>query len=168
MLTASILYNEIRDANPLGGLYIWVDPDEQSILKIQKLMAGAPFKTENSTEYHTTVLYHKGELPFNIMIPHDHPCQARVDSLAVWDDHKGDKIVVALLDSPDLDTIHDQLINEGLTHSFPEYNAHLTLGKNVKMNAATRLWLHSRNEYLANVDFHITFDQRLKASSLVK
>jgi hypothetical protein len=129
-------------------------------------MRGAPFKLENTTEYHTTVLYHKGELPFGIMVPNDRQCRARVAELAVWDNHKGDKIVVALLDSPDLQTLHKQLLDEGLTHSFPDYNTHMTLGKRIEMNAATRLWLHSRNEFLSVVDFDIVFDSKLKASSL--
>lgn len=163
---SSILYNEIRDQNPHEGLYVWVDPDEASVLKMQRLMSVAPFKTENTTEYHTTVLYHKGALPFGIMIPNDRQLRARVAELAVWDDHKGEKIVVALLDSLDLETLHKQLLNEGLTHSFPEYNPHMTVGKRVEMNATTRLWLHSRNEFLSKIDYTITFDSCFKASSL--
>jgi hypothetical protein len=163
---ASILYNEIRDQNPHDGLYVWVDPDEASTLKVQRLMRGAPFKLENTTEYHTTVLFHKGDLPFGIIVPNDRQCRARIAEFAVWDDNNGEKIVVALLDSSDLQTLHKQLLDEGLTHSFPDYNAHMTLGKRVEMNAATRLWLHSRNEYLSVIDFDITFDSKLKASSL--
>lgn len=163
---AAILYNEIRDGNPHDGLYVWVDPDTASLLKIQRLLKGAPFKVENTTEYHTTVLYHKGDLPFGLMIPNDRQCRARIKEFVLWDDAKGEKIVVALLDSPDLQTLHKQLLDEGLTHSFPEYNAHMTLGKRVEMNAATRLWLHSRNEFLSVVDFDITFEPTFKASSV--
>lgn len=166
MLTASVLYNEIRDSNPHDGLYVWVDPDEQSILKIQRLLAKAPFKTVNSTEYHTTVLYHKGDLPFGVKVPNDQQFTARLSELVVWDVPSGEQIVVALLDSPSLDTLHKQFLDEGLTHSFPEYNAHMTVGKNVEMNAATRLWLHAHNEYLATVETNIVFDSRIKASSL--
>jgi hypothetical protein len=165
-IVAQIMYQEIRDENPDDGLYVWVDPDELSVLKLQKLMRGAPFRTVNSTAYHTTVLFHKGELPFGLRIPNDGQCRARVTGLKTWTEADGEKIVVALLDSPDLQTVHQELLKEGLTHSFPEYNAHITLGKKVKLDAVTRLWLHGRNEYLAVSDFYITFDPKLKASSL--
>lgn len=166
--TARILYDEIRNRNSRDGIYVWVDPDESSLLRIQTLMEGAPFKIENTTEYHTTVLFHEDELPFGIKVPIDRPCNARITEFVLWDDDKGQKIIVALLDSPDLQMLHTELVDEGLMHSFPDYNPHITLGKRVEMNAQTRLWLHSRNEYLSVADFDITFDPRLKASSLAK
>lgn len=68
-ITARILYDEIRNDNPRGGLYVWVDPDEQSVLAIQKLMKGAPFKVHDTTRLHATVLHHKGPLPHGVKPP---------------------------------------------------------------------------------------------------
>lgn len=165
-ITARIHYDDIRADDSRGGLYVWVDPDESSVLAIQKLMKGAPFDTRNTTEYHTTVLFHKGELPHGVKPPVDRACKARVTEIALWDDHKNRKIAVLLLDSPDLQRLHAELLGENLTHSFDDYATHMSVGKNVEMNAGTRVWLDERNQMLAEQELTITFDPKLKASSL--
>lgn len=163
---ARILYDDIREHDSRGGLYVWVDPDEHSVLKIQQLMAGAPFKLRDSTEYHATVLFHKGELPHGVRPPIDRPCKATITGLLLWEDHKKRNIVVLGLDSPDLQRLHAELLGESLTHSFPDYEVHISVGKDVEMNAETRIWLEGRNEYLKASPLDIEFDQKLKASSI--
>ena len=165
-ITAQVLYDEIREEDSRGGLYVWVDPDEASVLQIQKLMHNAPFKTRNTTEYHSTVLFHEGELPHGVKPPIDRRTTATITQLVLWDDEKGRKIVVAMLDSPDLQRLHAELLGENLHHSFDDYNAHISVGKDVQMNAETRVWLEGRNEYLRVAPMEIRFDPRIKASAL--
>lgn len=163
---SAILYDRIRMDSPDDGLYVWVDPDESGVLVIQSILNGAPFDTVNSTEYHATVLYHKGELPVNAVMPHDRICNARIKELVIWEAHDGESIIVALLDSPALQSVHSALLAQGLTHSYPEFSPHVTVGKHVKSNAATRLWLDNRNDMLSENSVVIWFDPRLKGASL--
>jgi hypothetical protein len=165
-VTARILYQEIGEMSPEGGLYVWVDPDEESTLRIQSLIMGAPFKTENSTEYHATVLYHEGTLPKGAMMPHDYPCRAKITELIVWPDKNGTGTVVALLDSPNLQSIHSALLDQGLTHTFPEFKPHVTVGAKVESSPSLRLWLDEVNESLAKGGIAIAFDARLKGATL--
>jgi hypothetical protein len=164
-VTARILYEEIREINPEDGLYVWVDPDEHSTLRIQSLIKGAPFKTENSTEYHATVLYHLGPLPQGAVMPHDYPCRARITELIVWPDKEGTGTVVALLDSPNLHSVHAALLQQGLTHTF-DYSPHVTVGTKVESSPALRLWLEEVNQSLEDGGLSIGFDSRLRAASL--
>ena len=165
-VVSKIMYDRIRMDNPDDGLYVWVDPDESGILVIQAILAGAPFDTVNSTEYHATVLYHKGALPIGAIMPHDRVCHARITELVIWEAHDGESIIVALLDSPALQSVHASLRAQGLTHSYPEFSPHVTVGKRVVSNAATRLWLDRVNSALASNTVTIAFDPALKGASL--
>jgi hypothetical protein len=164
-VTARILYDEIRAMNPGGGLYVWCTPDANSILQIQSLISGAPFKTENSTELHATVLYHLGELPDGAVMPNDCPCMARITEIIVWPDNDGTGTAVALLDSPDLQAIHASLLQQGLTHTF-DYKPHVTIGLKVESSPALRLWLDNLNEVLSQGGVPIGFDACIKGSTL--
>jgi hypothetical protein len=164
-VTSRILYDDIREINPEGGLYVWVDPDEHSTLQIQSLIKGAPFKAKNSTEYHATVLYHVGPLPKSAVMPHDYPCRARITELVVWPNKEGSGTVVALLDSPNLQSIHAALLQQGLTHTF-DYNPHVTVGTKVESSPALRLWLEEVNQSLEREGLSIGFDARLQAATL--
>ncbi len=164
LTTARILYSQIQALR--NGLYVWVDPDEESVLKLQHLMSGAPFKTVQSTALHATVLYHQKALPHTIKIPIDRPLAATVRELIVWDEKDGEKIVVAALDSPDLQGLHAELKDQYLTHSFPDYNAHVTVGKKVDLNAASRIWLSKTNEALEANPLQLVFGPQIRGSSL--
>ncbi len=166
-LTASIMYKEIHGLSPNGGLYVWLDPDESSVLKIHSLMSSAPFKTRDGTEYHMTVLHHEGKLPSaDVTPPADRNISANLSELVVWVDHKGRNIVVGLLDGMELHVLHDELLRQEFVHGHPTYNPHISLGKDVVLNAETRIWLDTRNEALLSNPISITFDPKLKATSL--
>lgn len=167
LIIAKILYEDIHGLSPNGGLYVWLDPDESSVLKIHSLLKGAPFKTHDGTEYHMTVFYHTGALPkHEVNPPEDRELSADLSELAVWVDHKGRNIIVGLLDGLELHALHDELAQQGFVHGHPEYNPHLSLGKDVVLNAETRIWLDTRNEALRMNPIQITFDPKLKATSL--
>jgi hypothetical protein len=163
-VAARILYEEIREINPDGGLYIWATPDEAAILILQSLVTGAPFETENTTEFHTTVLYHLGALPETAVIPEDRPMQATITEIIVWPDKHGTNTVVALLDSPELQEINASLLGQGFTSTFPEYRPHVTLGVQVAANPALRLWVDNTNQSLATNAIPIGLDASLKGS----
>jgi hypothetical protein len=165
-IEAQILYNEIRDEDSRSGLYVWVDPDEQSILKLRKFVQGAPFKPLHSTDFHVTVLYHKEALPFGVKPPMDRRCTGSIVELKIWPDKRGRNVLVALLDSPDLQMVHSELLGEGLQHSFPDFNAHITLCYETQMGAALRLWIEQTNERLKDQPVDLSFDPKLKAEAL--
>ncbi len=163
-LTANILYREIREMNPEGGLYIWATPNERGVLRLQAMLDDAPFDAENSTEYHTTILYHLGSLPESALMPSDYPCTAVITEIVSWTDKHGTETVVALLDSPDLQEIHASLLKQGLTHTFSEYRPHVTLGTKVEANPALRLWLDGLNDEIKGSGIPIGFDACIKGS----
>lgn len=165
-VTSAILYDRLRMESPDGGLYVWVDPDENANIDIECLLKDAPFKAVNSTEFHATVLYHRGTLPNTSVMPHDRVCHARIVEIENWEAHDGESIIVALLDSPALQAVHAELLGQNLTHSFPEYRPHITLGKHVEVKAAVRLWLSRVNSHLADSPMAIGFDPAFKAVSI--
>lgn len=163
-LTAKLLYKEIRGIDPEGGFYAWVDPDEQSILLIQNLLRGAPFKLRNTTELHATVIYHEGPLPENVVPPQDRKFEAVLTKSIIWDDEKGRKILVLGVDCPALAEVHQELLDQGLSHSFPTYDIHMSVGKDIDIDEPqTRVFLE---ELEAKLPIAINFDPKLKGSSL--
>jgi hypothetical protein len=165
LIEARILYENIRGMNPEGGLYIWATPDESTILMLQSLVTGAPFKAENTTEFHTTVLYHVGALPEGAVMPDDRPLQANITEIIVWPDRHETNTVVALLDSPELQEINANLLAQGFTSTFPDYRPHITLGTKVAANPALRLWVDNTNQALSAQEIPVRFDASLKGAS---
>ncbi|QRE00328.1 hypothetical protein [Burkholderia phage BCSR5] len=163
-ITARILYDRLKDSK---GLYVFTDPSDASLIDIQELIAECPFETENSTEWHVTVLYCKEEkLPDSIDVPEPKSLTARAKELTIWQDHKGRDICVMLLDSPDLEAVNRKLVSQGLPHGHPEYNAHLTLAYQFENNAAARLFIEECNQHLQNYPLFLTFDG-LKATRMM-
>lgn len=165
-LEARILYNEIRDANSGSGLYVWITPDEHSILKLGKLVSDAPFKALHRTAMHVTVLYHKGGLPFGVKPPMDRLCSGYLTKLKVWTDDKQKQVLVASIDSDGLQRLHRELLGERLTHSFPDFQTHLTLCYDTPMTAQVRLWIEQKNQELADQPLDLSFGPQLKAEAL--
>lgn len=165
-ITAKILYDEIAGSNPSGGFYVWVDPNEETLVLLQKALRGAPFKTRNTTEFHTTVLYHQGDVPTDVGVPKDRDIVGELTEFVVWDEKDGEKIIVALIKSPQLMSLHYELIGQQFKHSFDDYTPHISVGKKVEFNAEVRTWLEEANDFLAKTPLPIVYDKALKASSL--
>lgn len=164
---ATILYDEIREQAPDQGLYVWVDPAMYSVLQIQRLIKGAPFKTQDMTEVHCTVLFHKGHLAPDLEMPADRPMMGEIRELAIWTDHKQRQLLVALLDAPDLMKLHSELKQSGLTHTFDDYVPHITLSKNAFGDdpRSSRLWIENQNQRLRERQIPVSFGSEVKASS---
>jgi 2'-5' RNA ligase len=164
---ARILYDEVKNANPEGGLYVWCTPDSRSTLKLQKLMAGAPFKTRNTTQLHCTIMYHHDVLPESVDVPEDREMTGLLRELVIWDEPNGESILVGVLHSEDLQELHQELEGQGLKHSFEDYTAHISLGKDLQKDEQTLAWIQEKNELLDGLPIVIDFDACLKGSSIV-
>jgi hypothetical protein len=164
MIKAKILYDEV--ARLEQGLYAWLTPGERSILNILGLVKDAPFKTCSSTDLHCTLIYCKGPLPKALRVPDDKVCAAFLTQLLTWEDHKGRRILVAELQSEEIQALHQVLVAEGLKHSYPEYSPHITLAKDVKLDAEARIFISSVNERLKAKPTRVVFDPTIKAAPL--
>lgn len=94
LVNSKLYYSEIKALN--NGIYAWLTPDDLSILKVQKLLLNAPFKCNNVTKLHLTVI-HSQDLVDNLYVASDKVYNAFITNLTTWNDHNGDLIVVALL-----------------------------------------------------------------------
>ena len=163
-IEARILYEEVRDQQ--DGLYVWVDPAEGSVLRIQGLLKGAPFKAVNTTDYHCTVLHCSNpDLPQSVILPDDQWFEGRMSQVVTWQDHKDRTICVLLLDVPELEETHARLTEQGLQHGHHEYNPHITLSKGAVQGPELRLWLDEVNAKLRQVAHRIVLGPRLMAST---
>ncbi len=163
-ITAKILYDKVRDM--AAGLYVWTNPDEQSVLDILRYLKGAPFKVYSSTELHCTVLHCNDPLPHTIQVPGDRPFEAHITSIDTWQDHKDRTIVVLTLDCPELMQVNQALQAQGLTHSYPDFTPHITVAKAIELDASTRLWLDITNARLRINPGRIALGPQLTASSI--
>lgn len=161
-VAAKMMYSDIREYQ--AGIYAWLDPDEESLMILQRLMRHCPFKTENLTKLHTTVLYCKGPIiPDSIQVPEDRAIPAELSFLDIWEDHEGEYIVVGRLVSEELQELHASLTSQGLKHSFDDYSPHITLAKGINLDAAARLWIDQRNRELREESLYLWFSKELKA-----
>jgi hypothetical protein len=164
--TAAILYEDIHGLGA-EGIYVWMDPDERSVLMLYHLIKNAPFKIKDGTEFHTTVLYHTGKLPNpDINVPPDRSMTMLLSRIDIWVDHKRRNIAVGILDGMDLHNLHHELIEQEFNHAHDEYNPHITLGKDIVVNAECRIWLDEVNTRLATNPLKIVFDPKLKATPM--
>lgn len=165
-LEASILYEELLKDD--AGMYVWIDPDESSLIRLARMVKDAPFKTKDVTEFHCTVLHAAGALPSNLEVPKDTTYVAAMLGFTTWTDHKQRTIVVLELQSSALSRLHKFLSDQGLKHAYPKFIPHITIAKNVELNAETRLWLSKANEAVANTKYAlVSFLPQIKASPIV-
>jgi hypothetical protein len=168
-ITAKVSYNVIKSFD--SGLYVWVDFDELSLLKFSAmrkvLRKPHNFKWDNSTELHTTVLYHTGPMPANFNLI-DREIVGEVCGLEAWVDHKDRTIVVACIESPGLQQLHEELKSYGLSHSFPEYKPHATLGCFTGTPSTTEVndFIARSNKLVSLVDFSICYQPCIYGDSL--
>jgi 2'-5' RNA ligase len=161
-VTAAIDFEDVGDSN---GLYAWAIPDEGSTNALLRMLRSAPFKTYDGTELHCTIM-HSRDFPQQASHVEDRACTAVLEAFVTWQDHKDRTIVVASLSSPDLEDIHRELVTQGCTHGYPEYNPHITVAKDVELEPLSRLWITKVNEWLASNEVIIKFSPQLRATPL--
>ncbi len=170
-ITARVLYNKIVNGlvKP-NGLYVFLTPDDEALVNLSQLLATCPVKTLNVTDLHCTALHCKTDkLPSmqDSDLPADVPRVARIAEVIQWKDHKDRNIWVLGLDSHDVQTMHTQLTGGlGFKHSYPEFNPHITIAKDVPNSAEARLWFDQVNELLKEYPVNIRFDLSVKAGPL--
>lgn len=131
----------IGHAFPASGMYGWVIPTPRSSIAIRTLLSGMPQKTHPS-DWHSTVLYSKsGAYPVEetpLKLPDR--ITAHITDFAFFgpDD---DIVCAAVLESPDLVSIHDQLIGMGYTHGWDTYEPHMTVADKFIVTPEFRVWM---------------------------
>jgi len=127
-IEAEVLYPNIRDWG--DGFYCWMDPDEQSLLNLASIRQyqSPNLKYHYSTKLHCTIMYHERELPLHPQFPLDGYRAATVARYDIWTVPQG-HLLVAVLDSPQLEALHFQFRAAGFIHSYEDYTPHTTLGE---------------------------------------
>jgi len=162
---AKILYPVLKQIE--DGFYAWLDPNEDgyaTLSEFKRRFRTPELKYENTTGLHTTLIYHTGPLPDDPVLPED-PVQlsALGTNVECWEDHKGRSILVLRLYSPDIEKLHNQLVSQGFSHSFPDYNAHVTLGKFEEFNPDI---VRDMNAYLDAKPMVVEFQPKIYADSI--
>lgn len=152
------------------GMYAWLNPTSSCSNALMGLLRDAPFKTFNSQEMHCTVIHCAKNTPLpdygDIYLPNDGIRMADAYHITHWVDHKDRNILVMELNSDDLQELHKELTDLGFVHSFKEgYNPHITLAKDVDMNADTRMWIDAKNARLEDYPIPIQFNPEIFVTS---
>lgn len=81
--------------------------------------------TELHADLHVTLVYSKGVGVAPVPIKHAGFIDAAITGVELFGDEQD--CLVLTLDGDDLQRRHQELLNSGLTHTYPEYNPHITL-----------------------------------------
>lgn len=168
-VTASFdVYPSVWDSN--HGMYVWVTPNGKAMQALTLLLRDAPFKVFNGTELHCTLIHCKPGTPMpdytDVDLPQDRITNADAYNITHWIDHKQRVILVLELSSDILEELHAQLQASGFEHSYHEYNPHITIAKDIELNAETRMWLEAKNAKLNDTPLYMEFVPELFVTSL--
>ena len=144
-----------------SGLYSCVFPVKgfTPLLKaITDLLAEDRIELYDISEFHCTIMYSKKDAPHSIRITKflnsgPFTFKAWSDQVDYWEGHDKAGYLVLKLTSRDLDMRHEQYQDLGCKHSFPEYEAHITLADNVTSKPKN---LAKINQMLKSLKFEIT------------
>lgn len=115
----------------LTGGYFFYRPAQSTLIKLLNLVASYPDHEEltQSCSWHCTVMYSRVD-GSEIRYIGSTPPYALIKGIDHWTDHKGREIIVCSLNFPLAKLQNRALWKGGWEHSFPDYNAHITLVKN--------------------------------------
>jgi 2'-5' RNA ligase len=115
-------------------------------------------KTYEEADLHCTIMYSKEEAPHSIRVTKllnagPFTFKAWSDKLSYWPGHDNAGYLVLQLNSRDLAIRHEQYVDLGCQHSFPDYEAHITLADKIgdKPKCFAKL-----NRMLSSLKFEIT------------
>lgn len=109
-----------------NGVYLGVRPDEQStktLMAVQSDVLSGSQATPHD-DFHVTLIYSKQKGAIPQLSPFAF-YDAEITGFDLFGDERN--VLVVRLACPGLDRRHQELLNSGLTHTYPDYNAHLTL-----------------------------------------
>ena len=122
----------------MTGAYVRVAPTKGTINYIRNLLTGIDLPLYGNRELHVTLIYSPRSAPGHEFVAEksehlleEGPFTAKPLRFEVWTDHKDRKIVVLRMRSTDLTLRHEFWKQQGLLHSFPEYNPHMTITESI-------------------------------------
>lgn len=148
------------DYSGKSGLYASVMPVQgfSAFLKaVLPLLHEEGIDVHEEIDFHCTVMYSREEAPHMIRITKmlsEGPFRFKAwsDCVEFWDGHDGDGYLVLKLVSRDLALRNEQYKNLGCRHSFPNYEAHITLADKL----AKPKCIAEINRMLKNIKFEFT------------
>jgi hypothetical protein len=113
-----------------AGRYIGIKftPDSKRELKNIIDNEGIPNYTDTD-DLHSTIAYSKGSnIPgYQVAGKMEKPVEAEIDCFDIFKDQSGKNCLVAKLNAPDLEQLHNKTREHGATHDYDEYIPHVTL-----------------------------------------
>lgn len=149
----------------MEGAYVQVTPIRSTVDLIRRLMrVASPLPYIGDDNLHCTLIYdpkgvessgftvEKGEA-----LLQKEPMRASPMHVEAWDDHKNRKILVLKLASSDIYLRHIFWKQQGLRHSYPVFNAHVTLTDSITDPELIK----SVQNYVSLLNAYLPMDQKL-------
>jgi len=138
------------DAAHVNGTYAELVPSVKSLRVIEKIIRDLKIaKPTPSNLIHTTLVYSRTPCPALADLEFPGPVSATVTGFGVFPLQAGGFALVLHLNSPQMSELHQQAIDLGCTHGYPEYNPHVTL---------TYEWSDDHLPELSVKGINLTFD----------
>lgn len=131
--------------NGQAGLYVSRVLDELSSIKLTDFVhkyALAEMSEEDFQELHCTIIG-SPDCIVRDLTPVNQPCAARVIRFEFWEGHDNAGYLVAILQSQALQQIHTLWQARGATHTFEEYQPHITIQTPYDMTGERQNFLHA-------------------------
>jgi len=120
-----------QDTNHAHGTYAELLPSVKSLRVIEKIIHDLQITNPTpSNEIHCTVTYSRQPCPALAEMQPKMPAGASVSGFDVFPLQKGGYCLVLKLASPQIESLHQQAIELGCSHDYPEYHPHVTLTYN--------------------------------------
>lgn len=145
-----------------SGVYVSVEPDATSKAQLVDLFTSLkpPFSLDEfKEEAHMTIMYSKSnEIDIGQLGDHPDDLLALSGKLEYWGGHDDSGYLVLHMISKPASDLHDHLVGIGATHSFRDYDPHMTIAHRVPLETLSR-WIETTNEHLMSNKFIIKFDR---------
>lgn len=107
------------------GVYVGARFDESSIENLKSLQRVLGINNPVSdSDFHVTVLYSRNPIKVE---PKEYTFVAKAICVESWEQRNGKWATVVKLECPELSQRHQELIEQGGTHDFDDYQVHVTL-----------------------------------------
>lgn len=135
------------------GTYVAVKFDEESTAKIVALQQSLRLNNPlDKDKFHTTILFSRKAIP---AYSTDTVYEGTITFVESWEGADGENAVVAKIDCPALVERHNDLIDVGGTHDYPEYQPHVTLSYDDTVNPLpVSISVKMVDEYVEDLDLN--------------
>ena len=123
----------MKQAVTVQGTYIWINPTSESAFDIRVLAGSAPFEVVSANELHCTLMYSTDVQNYRHLLDSlsNSIIRANIVDCVEWVDNNESSYIVLLLDSQPLLNLHSKWSSFGLTHSYPEFIPHISIGAKI-------------------------------------